>query len=189
MDDLYAEPEPDDFRQGDIFSESLSIWTEDPRPPALRQADTKSRRLFSVHGHDDPPNGGFRWDAEVVPVKAKLGLVIVLTHDCEIENGGNYRYRQVAVIRPFEALIDAGDRLAVIEGRHNGKLYLPECLEVGLPESYVDLRTITTSRRDGLDPGRRILSLSDYGRDALQTAILRYFTEQSEEQDRSDPAG
>jgi hypothetical protein len=108
-----------------------------------------------------------------------MTFAIVLTHDCEIENEGRERYRQLAIVRLFSGLQTDQDRRAVIEGRHNGKLYLPECADVGLPEAYVDLRAISTLRRGGLDPTKRILSMSDYGRDALQTAVLRYFTEQS----------
>ena len=64
-----------------------------------------------------------------------------------------------------------------MQGLHIGRLYLPAWEEVGLPESYVDLRRFTTQRGDALPNEGRIASMTDFGRDVLQAAIIRYLTE------------
>lgn len=181
-DQIYSEPIAGDFRQGDIFRDTLSLWLADPDPPALRPRTGKGGLTnYSPHSMASPPPGGFRWqDREYVLAEAKMALAIVLTHDCEIENDENERYRQVALIRPLMGVPDPDDRQVIVEGRNLGRLYLPAQDRIGLPESYVDFRAITTLRRAALHTDRRIAGLSDYGRTVLQAAIIGYFTELSD---------
>jgi hypothetical protein len=102
---------------------------------------------------------------------------VVLTHDCEIENEDNKRHRLLGLLRPLDALRPE-DQEVIVGGHHYGRLYLPAWDEVGLPESYADLRRITTLRLDALPGDQRVCSMSDFGREVLQKAIIRYLTEQ-----------
>jgi len=192
VEDFYAQPVDGDFRQGDIFRDTVSIWASAADPPVIRESTGKSNRTnLSLHYAGNPPRDGFRWTVkERVATEAKRGLAIVLTHDCEIENEDDERYRQVALIRPLSAVTSAEHRLVIVEGRHFGRLYLPAHPDGIFPDSYVDLRSITTLRRHGLDPARRVAGLSDFGRSVLWGKVIGYFTELSPpEGDRTPQAG
>lgn len=180
-DDFYAAPIDGDFRQGDIFRDTVSLWAVEADLPVLREFDGKGgRRVISLHDEATPPKDGFKWTSkERVAAEAKRELGIVLTHDCEIENEDDEKYRQVAIVRPLAGIGAVADRRAIIDGRHLGRLFLPKHPDGYFPDSYVDLRVITTLRRGGLDPERRLAGLSDYGREVLQGKIIAYFTELS----------
>lgn len=131
-----------------------------------------------LHGQDNPPKDGFKWDdKEATLAEGQLRWGVVLTHDCEIENEDNKRHRLLGLLRPLDALRPE-DQEVIVGGHHYGRLYLPAWDEVGLPESYADLRRITTLRLDALPGDQRVCSMSDFGREVLQKAIIRYLTEQ-----------
>jgi len=136
-----------------------------------------------LHDEANPPKDGFKWDSkERVEAEGQLALGIVVTHDCEIENPDSRHHRLVGLVRPLDRL-DVRDQEIIVQNRHYGRLYLPAWAEVGLPESYLDLRRITTFRRDALPDDHRIASMTDFGRQALQDAVIRYLTEMYRGQD------
>ena len=177
--DLYTLPTEADFRQGDIYRDVVSLSLTVDVPPVLRSFQKAGRTVVTMHGPDNPPKGGFRWEKESVQAIAKRAFAIVITHDCEIENDDEEHYRHVALIRPLSGVANPADRQTIVEGRYIGRLYLPPFPSVNLPESYLDLRAITTLRRAALPPALRVISLTDHGRDWLQAGLIRYFTAKS----------
>jgi hypothetical protein len=178
---LYQTPDPNDFRQGDIYRDIVSLTLTSNDPGVLRTFEKGGYTRVNLHTLQRPPQDGFHWDRrpELVSAEGKKAHAIVLTHDCEIENEDEERYRQVALIRPLADISDEDARLTIISGGHIGRLYLPSEPSVGFPESYVDLRAVTTFRRGALPPELRVVSLTDYGRRWLQSALVAYFTELS----------
>lgn len=178
VEPYYVTPDPNDFRQGDIYRDVLHIMLSRPGFQILRTRQAKGGRTeVFLHTEDSPPKDGFKWDSkERVEAEGQLALGIVLTHDCEIENEDNKHHRLVALLRPLDRL-DERDQQIIVQNRHYGRLYLPSWAEAGLPESYLDLRRVTTFRRDALPDGCRIASMTDFGRRLLQDGIIRYLTE------------
>jgi hypothetical protein len=103
-------------------------------------------------------------------------MFVVLTHDCEIENDDNKEHRLIGLLRQLDNLSDP-DKQVVVAGDHYGRLYLPSWHEVGLTETYLDLRRITTLRHSALVAADRVASMTDLGREVLQRATIRYLTE------------
>lgn len=136
------------------------------------------RTAVSLHGQDNPPKGDFKWaeGKESVQAEGQLGMGIVLTHDCEIENEDSRQHRLVGMLRPFDRLTDQ-DREVIISGKHYGRLYLPSWPDAGVPECYLDLRRVTTLREDALPNDQRIAAMTDFGREIIQRAVIRYLTE------------
>jgi hypothetical protein len=181
----YVEPELGDYRQGDIFQPTLHIMRSTPGFQVVRKISAKGvSSARSVHESTDPPKGGFKWDSrEEVLADGQLGMCIVLTHDCEIENDDSKGHRLVGLMRPLANLSET-DKEIVATGQHFGRLYLPSWPEGGLPESYVDLRRVTTLRHSALVEQERVASLTDWAREVLQRAVIRFLTEMY----RSSPA-
>lgn len=177
-DQYYVPPVPDDFRQGDIYRDVLHLMRSTPDFEVLRTFLAKGGRTqVFLHDEKDPPKGGFHWDSkESVAAEGQLAMAIILTHDCEIENADSKEHRLIGLVRPLDRL-NPDDRTVIVEGRHFGRMYLPSWHEVGMPESYLDLRRFTTLRGDALPDKLRIASMTDLGRDILQAAIIRYLTE------------
>jgi hypothetical protein len=180
----YVAPAPGDFRQGDIYRDVLHIMLSLPGFQVLRTREAPGGRTqVFLHTETNPPRDGFRWESkERVEAEGQLALGIVLTHDCEIENPDSRHHRLVGLVRPLDRL-DARDQEIIVQNRHYGRLYLPAWADVGLSESYLDLRRITTLRRDALPDDHRIASMTDLGREILQAAIIRYLTEMYRGQD------
>ena len=176
--ELYTPAIPGDFRQGDIYRDIISLSVTTDTPPVLRTFQKGNRVVVSMHGPENPPTGGFHWDKESVEAIGKKRFAIVLTHDCEIENDDEEHYRQVALIRALSGVSNPADRQTIVDDAHIGRLYLPS-YPPDLPESYIDLRAITTLRRAALPPGLRVVSFTDHGREWLQAGLIRYFTEKS----------
>jgi len=177
-DQYYVLPIHGDFRQGDIYCDVPHIMLSKPGFEVLRTFQAKGGRTqVFLHDENNPPRDGFHWESkECVAAEGQLGKAIVLTHDCEIENADSREHRLVGLLRPLDRL-DARDREIIIQGLHFGRFYLPAWHDVGLPESYLDLRRITTLRKDALPDQLRIASMTDFGREILQAAIIRYLTE------------
>lgn len=132
---------------------------------------------MNLHGPENPPQGGFKWpNKDDVRAEGQVTWGIVITHDCEIENDDSRHQRLVGLIRSLASLNDS-DKATIVSGRHFGRLYLPAWDEVNFPESYLDLRRITTLRQDALPSDNRVASLTDFGREVLQAGVIRYLTE------------
>jgi hypothetical protein len=144
----------------------------------LREFEAKGgRRQVFLHDATNPPTQHpFDWSGkERVSAEGQLAMAIVITHDCEIENEDARGHRLVALVRPTEGL-SAEDRDVLIRNKHFGRMYLPALASMGLPESYVDWRRITTLRENALPNAQRIGSMTDVGREILQASFIRYIT-------------
>jgi len=148
----------------------------------LRSFTGKGGRVsYSLHDADNPPKDGFKWDGkEVVAGDGQLAFGIVLTHDCEIENDDRREHRLMGLMRPL-AMLSSRDQDIIVGGGYYGRMYLPNWPEVGLDESYVDFRRITTVRGEALPDADRIASLTDWAREALQFGLIRYLTSHNRE--------
>ncbi len=174
--DYYSEPIADDFRQGDIYVDILHVMLSEPDWIVVKEFDDKGgRKKLVPHTPSNPPKA-LDWERERVVAGGQFGMAVVLTHDCEIENSDERNHRLVALLRPFDGL-SPDDQETIITNRHIGRLYLPAWANAGLPESYLDLRRITTLRDNALPGANRILSMTDYSRRILQASIIRYLTE------------
>ena len=175
----YVLPTLGDFRQGDIYRDCLHLMLSQSGYRVLRERPAaQGRTQVFLHGEENPPKDGFRWDSkENVAAEGQLAMCVVLTHDCETENADNRNHRLIGLVRPLE-LLPTSDRQIVVQNRNYARLYLPAWHAQGIPESYLDLRRITTIRRDALPEDKRIASMTDGGREILQKAIIRYLTNQ-----------
>lgn len=177
-DEYYVVPTPGDFRQGDIYRDIVHLMLSQPGYQVLRTRQAPQDRIqVFLHDENSPPKEGFNWEVkERVAADGQLGLAIVLTHDCEIENSDNKEHRLVGFVRPFDRL-NPQDQQTTVVGNHYARFYLPPWPAVDIVESYVDLRRITTLRHDALPPSHRVASMTDLGRQLLQSHVVRYLTE------------
>lgn len=177
----YVTPVVGDFRQGDIYATALHLMLTGPDVEVLRGPFSAKggKQAMYLHTLAAPPVGGFNWtEKERVAADGQISTCIVLTHDCEIENSDNKEHRLIGIVRELDRLSDA-DRDVIVRNEHFGRMYLPSWHAVGLSESYVDLRRITTVRGAATLPeADRIASMTDLGRELLQDAVIRYLTEQ-----------
>jgi len=144
---LYQEELRDQVSQGDVFDEI-------PVPYVRISLDT-----FEAE------------DTEVRLVRA-----IMLTHDCEFDKPRN-THAYVAEVRPLNG-IDPGSQGNVRQYRTINAFFL-EARDGTMEESYVDFRCMFRVPEQVLkvrtDEGRRLVSLTDDGRLALQRQIALFF--------------
>jgi hypothetical protein len=174
----FTEPIPDDFRQGDVYHDVLHLMFSGADVQVVRSWTGKGGRTqTSLHGRDKPTAGGFKWDPkETVTAEGQLTWGIVLTHDCDLQNDDDKSHRLIALMRPFDTL-NEDSQAQILAAKNMGRFYLPPWEEVGLPETYVDLRRWTTLREDALPPTHRVASMTDGGRQLLHAALIRYLAE------------
>jgi len=182
-DRLYLPPNGAEILQGDIFDQMPSVYVESrPLLVGRRWKQDDTRDIWQVHREDGPgPNGGFKWRMDQggesgMLVHAHLGMAIVLSHDCEIENDRSAR--TLAMIRPIGQLKEAAQE-ALFSGRPGDGFYAIFPLErqtddPKLERSFVDFRRLTTMRPDVLAASRRIASLSEELRSAVAQSFKLY---------------
>ena len=101
--------------------------------------------------------------------------VVLLSHDCEFEK----KVEHALVVRVFSAdAVQAGIWGDIRRGRVLNDVYLPK---VGnRPEGFVNFRYIQRVPKADLitasDAGRRVLSMTDDGRQALVAYLYRFLT-------------
>ena len=135
------------------------------------------RVLYGVHEEQgQAPQGGFKWSVagggEDLLVRAHLGMGMVITHDCEIENDPSTR--TLAMIRPISDLDPATQ-----ERVFKGEVYSAFPLEAQEQDpkfgrGFIDFRRITTVRADVLDASVRVASASDELRKAIAERFWDY---------------
>lgn len=188
MAEPFYVPPRRELSQGDIYRDTPSLEVVSRPLSVARRAhkDIGSPPLptFRAHAEDaEAPRQGFHWAldpppgeasrerGEIVYTPSYRGLVMVLTHDCELDNDPDFRI--LAMIRPLSALASANRAdtvgLAIWP-------YFPLAAQSESPEmapSFVDFRRLTTARAAALRPEDRYASISDVVREAI---ALRFWT-------------
>jgi len=104
---------------------------------------------------------------------ARLNKAIVLTHDCMLDKP-NVEFWQVCPLMPLSILPkpQQGD---VRKNRIFRYLHLPPFGDA-IPESFVDFAVVTTVAPAIVRSAKRLVSLSDYGRQSFYTQYIRWIT-------------
>jgi hypothetical protein len=181
---LYLPPNPAELLQGDIFTDFPSVYI-DTRPirVARHWKEIAGRDMWSVHAEEStPPKGGFKWTMSQggesgVLVHAHLGMAMLMSHDCEIENDPNARI--LAMIRPIDHLDAKTQERLFSDNVEEEPIYTAFPLEAQMAQpkidrSFVDFRRITTVRPAVLEASNRIASLSEDLRKAIAERFWLY---------------
>lgn len=183
MDLLYLPPVAGEYLQGDIFDEFPSIFVESrPLRVARFWKEQGGRSIWGVHTEgEQAPAGGFRWRMEehgesAVLAHGYLGMAMLISHDCEIEN--DPAARTLAMIRPL-AHLDETTQRTLFSGREEDVNYaiFPLDAQDGEPRierSFVDFRRLTTVRPQVLEASLRIASASEELRRAVAAQFQQY---------------
>jgi hypothetical protein len=182
-DRLYRPPIDGEILQGDIFDRMPSVFVESrPLRVARQWKMSGTRDMWEVHREDGPgPSGGFRWLMDqggepALLVHAHIGLAMVMSHDCEIEN--DPATRTLAMIRPITELDESAQR-ALFSGLEDEVRYAIFPLEAQTAEprmdrAFVDFRRLTTVRPAVLAASSHLASVSDELRSAVAQGFRQY---------------
>jgi hypothetical protein len=183
----YYQAYEDAFRQGDIVADLPHVFLKPPLYALRRVTLAKGREAMGFYPYPpeetgpgglrgrELPGGAFHFaEGEEVAALCRLALGVVLNHDCEIEN--EHEHRLIALIRPLAAVEKDEHRRVIVENRNYSFYYLPADGSLGLPECYIDFRRITSLSPDFLTRGRRVASLTETARKALQDQLFRFWT-------------
>jgi len=172
----------DEVQQGDIYADIPSVVVATrPLQVARNFVPKNGRVITSVHDEAHPPADGFRWGEdqngeEAFLVHAQVGLAMVLSNDCEIENDPNVRI--LAAVRSA-AVLNSPWHEGLFSGQEDQIQYGIFPLEAQATEptferSFVDFRHITTVRAGFLDNSNRIASVSEELRELVAQAFQAY---------------
>lgn len=121
------------------------------------------------------PDGGFRWSiakgGELVHARVYMGMAILLTHDCEIENDHPPGHRTLAMVRPITEIGEV-DRPPILGLRKYSAFPLPpQAAPPAMALSFVDFRRLTTVRPGVLENSIRHGTLSE----AMRRGLAEHF--------------
>lgn len=183
MDPLYLPPKPGEILQGDIYglAPSVLVRTIPLRAARRFQPPKTDREIWTVHSDDKPPKGGFTWAMEqngepATLVHGFLGLAMVMSHDCDIENDANARI--LAMVRPVSQMDPA--RVTALFSEESSQVQygiFPLAAQDTAPRMrrlFVDFRRLTTVRPEVLDDSQRLASASEEMRRAIARAFWLY---------------
>jgi hypothetical protein len=136
--------------------------------PALR------KKVSQGDIFDDLPYTRIREEGLLAVVKLERG--ILLTHDCEYDKPGTTAI-MIAVVR---SVAEQSPRYQdSIRGRGVASAFYLEAVQGILPESFVDLRTITVIDKRiiivRVNEGKRLISMTQEARIALQEQLFFFF--------------
>lgn len=110
---IYLPPRREIY-QGDIYRDFPGIYME-ARPFRVARffKATPERDIYGVHREDaEPSTNRFKWGfgqaGEEILARGHLGMAMVISHDCEIENDKNYR--TLAMVRPVRGHVKVRTR-------------------------------------------------------------------------------
>jgi hypothetical protein len=103
------------------------------------------------------------------------GLSVLLTHDCEIDKNVRRATVMLALVRTLDG-VPYDQRDGFRQNTRHRALYVGALDEMGGKESYVDLRIVTTVRRDAFELLERPASMNEDGRRMLREQVFRFFT-------------
>lgn len=158
--------------QGDIYANVPSIHLRS-RPISVTRPfkETDKGVLVGVHKEEgnNPPKDGYMWaeqGGETVLAKGFMGMAVVISHDCEIENDPDHRL--VAMIRLITE-IQPAHRVDIMGMRHWAAFpLLAQTEPPAMEESFVDFRRITSLRPEALRSEDRIARLAPAVLDAMR---------------------
>jgi len=170
-------------RQGDVFDKVPSVFiAERPLRVARDWQNPKSGRwTYHAHSEDEQPRKLYDWETgEDVVVRATRGLAVLLTQDCELEKPRSKL--TFALVR----LLDHSIPLEAVETWRRRERYRIFYLgeqdeEPRFGPAYVDFGRLTTVNLEALRLEDRLLSMTDYVRDALCEDFIAYLTLEREE--------
>ncbi len=107
--------------------------------------------------------------------KLYLGMGMVLTHDCEMENDHDPDHRHLAPVRPMSDLLPGYQEKCRAGERWDVFPLAAQDERPRMTESFVDFRKLTTVRPAVLKtPAKKVASLSDELRKAVSRAYWNY---------------
>lgn len=164
--ELYEQPKQA-FSQGDIIDVAPHIFLD----PPLRALHGAENGLYKVE--EDPFTKFDDTAGQDVMARCKRARAIVLTHDCEIDKPQIVRWHLCPVVPLYKLKPDNQDK--VKRNRIYSMFFLPQYGDI-LIDSFVDFNQISTVGRDFIKSGKRLLSLSDFGRQGLYAQFFRWLS-------------
>ena len=166
MDDDWWDSSPDPgLSQGDIITDVPVSVVFFPLTPLAQQKGAEDWRPQSAW----TPN---REGVGNVLARGRVGAVLVLSHECELDKPGVNRVA-VAPIGSLDA-VQEPHRTNILAQENYSKMPLPAAPVLG--NSYADLRLTTTVDRAFLDVKKRVASLSEKGIGRLRLQIIAHYT-------------
>jgi hypothetical protein len=158
-----------ELSQGDLIGLAPSHYSHDLAYMVKIDANPVRFQLRATrpqHMHDDQTHQA---NARGVRVAG-----IVLTHDCEIDKDDRVRASiLLGLVRPLDGLREE-DREGIRQNTRHRAFYLPANQHVE-GESYLDLRRVTSVRREALEQLDRQAAMNEDGRSMLQEHLFRFF--------------
>jgi hypothetical protein len=100
----------------------------------------------------------------------RILMGVLITWDCEIEKRP---YWHICPIHPLSGL-NRSDQTNIRKNKTFPYLHLPGSDQI--PESFVDLSSLTTISKDAISDCRRLTTLSDLGKQAFFMQFIRWLT-------------
>ena len=116
----------------------------------------------------------------------RIGCGIIVSHDCAIDKPNRTTRFMFAPVHPLDNLPPSVQE-AVRAQSHLAHMYLPAI--GGMSESALDLRLMQPVPKDLVDSFTRVASLTDAGRERLQTALIAFFVNRDRTQTAGDADG
>ncbi len=177
----YVEPGAK-LSQGDLVKDVP--WGLLPDPTTVcrpNNKDAEHGKAYYTPRHLTKQGGvAFGGGTELIHAQARLGMAMVLWHDCEIDKFEEKEkpkedwFAAVAPVLPLSLIQQADQRERVVAGDRIQLFPLPPLEPVNLPDSFVDLRHIWSVKQTLLTD--RVASLGDVGRNALYEHLFTFLT-------------
>ena len=161
MSDLY-QAVTDSISQGDILDAAPHLLLRDPLLTVTTRGDGSFIASDAVVGKTN----------QTVAL-SRVGKAIVLTHDCVLDKP-HTEYWQICLLAPLSSL-SKDMQGNVRKNRIYRYLHLP-AFGGDIPESFVDFGVVTTVAPSFVRSANRLVSLSDFGRQAFYTQYIRWIT-------------
>jgi hypothetical protein len=164
----YAETLRADISQGDVFSGVPFTTLKEPLTHLAKGSANKGDLIWV------PTEGADTSAATPKHCLAhyRVGYGIVVSHDCAIDKPNRTTRFLFAPVHPLDTLSPKVQEQVRAQG-HMAYMYLP--LIGSMQESCLDLRLVQPIPRDIVASFQRIASLSDEGRERLQSALIVFF--------------
>lgn len=183
-----ATPTVGERLQGDIYhlAPSVRVGARPVRAARYFRQASAGRHLWSIHEEGgQAPADGFKWaSGEQVLVPGRLGMAIVLSHDCEIENAPNCLV--VARVRPMTDLEPRFRQACRDFNRWDTFPLFPQAAQPSLDESFIDFAELTTVDLAGLPIETRHARVSEEIRNAIARAFWNYLFHPLQQRRESD---
>jgi hypothetical protein len=191
-DRIYLPP-GNEISQGDLYRDAPTVHIEArpllvARPYRPRQEPNRpssDRQTYGVHQENgQPPAGGFKWrmdqSGEDILAHSYLGMAMVISHDCEIEN--DPKHRTLAMVR-LATDLQPQDRVRVFNFEVYSAFPLePQDEEPRMEPAFVDFRRLTTVHPAVLASSIRFASVTEDLRKAMAERFWLYLHRPLEEE-------